>query len=314
MNQGKSPPKDVLVVGTSSSALFNLSESDRIFREEGAEAYARHQRERENKPPEPGAAFPLVKKLLALNVTVKRPVVEVILLSRNSADTGLRLFNAIEEYGLEIKRAAFCSGASPYRYVRSFGCQLFLSMDPGDVSQALGEGVAAAQMMVSESPRKEEPAIHFAFDADAVVFSDEAEAVFQTRGLDYFRQNESHKAEQPLQDGPFTDFLHTLQALQSQVSPGAIRTALVTARDAPAHKRVILTLRHLGLRIDEILFLGGQSKGEFLRAFGADIFFDDQQQHCDAAVGHTAVGHVPYGTMNEERGETQKIQKVPTMK
>ncbi len=314
MNQGKSQGKDVLVVGTSTSALYDLSEGDRIFREEGAEAYARYQLERENQAPEPGPAFPLVKKLLALNKTVKKPVVEVILLSRNSADTGLRLFNAIEEHGLEIKRAAFCSGASPYRYVRSFGCQLFLSMDPDDVGRALSEGVAAARMMISEAPREEEPAIHFAFDADAVVFSDEAEAVFQTRGLDYFRQNESHKAEQPLRHGPFTAFLHALQALQSRVSAGAIRTALVTARDAPAHKRVILTLRHLGLRIDEILFLGGQSKGEFLQAFGADIFFDDQQQHCDAAVGHSAVGHVPYGTMNEEPGQEQKIQKVPTLK
>ncbi len=293
---------DKLVIAISSRALFDLSESDRVFREEGLDAYTRHQIEHEMEVLQPGEAFPLVEKLLRINEKLGgEPRVEVILLSRNSADTGLRVFNSIEHHRLNITRAAFCGGASPYRYVSAFGCHLFLSTQAEDVRSALHHGVAAATLLPSSKVQREGDELRFAFDGDAVIFSDEAEKVFKSEGLEAFAKSEKASARQPLNAGPFKNFLAALHSLQAEFKAEQcpIRTALVTARSAPAHERVVMTLRSWNIRIDESLFLGGLPKGEFLKAYGADVFFDDQQQHCESASPHVATGHVPHGVANE---------------
>ncbi|GAB3381319.1 5'-nucleotidase [Spongiibacter taiwanensis] len=292
-----------LVVAISSRALFNLDESHQVFEQEGLEAYQRYQIEHEDQILEPGEAFGIVERLLLLNQYLDVSRVEVILLSRNSADTGLRVFNSIEHYGLNISRAAFSGGESPYRYVSAFGCHLFLSTNAEDVSRALEHGVAAATLMPrgrKSGKQEAKKELRFAFDGDAVLFSDEAERVFKTQGLEAFTASEVASAHQPLSGGPFKPFLAALNQLQSEFPADnpPIRTALVTARSAPAHKRVINTLREWNIRIDESLFLGGLDKADFLRAYGADVFFDDQPGHCESAREHVSTGHVPHGIAN----------------
>ena len=295
---------NLLTVAVSSSALFDLTESDSIYQNEGLEAYRRYQIEHEEQVLEPGEGFLLVKKLLSLNDEIGDSLVEVILLSRNSADTGLRVFNSIEAHKLNITRAAFCSGDSPYKYIRAFGSDLFLSTNAEDVRQALSQQVAAATLIgstVAGNRRRFSNQLKIAFDGDSVLFSDEAERVFQESGLDAFSRSEASSAEEPLEGGPFKNFLFALHKLQQQFSNDdlPIRTALVTSRGAPAHERVIKTLRHWDIRLDESLFLGGRDKGEFLKSFEADIFFDDQAVHCENASSHVASGHVPSGVANE---------------
>ncbi|MEQ1532588.1 MAG: 5'-nucleotidase [Sideroxydans sp.] len=293
-----------LTVAISSRALFNLDESHTVFEKEGVEAYCQYQVEREEIPLEPGVAFGLVKKLLALNeLDPANPCVEVILLSRNNADTGLRIFNSIKHHNLNIGRAAFTRGESTHPYISAFGAQLFLSAEPRDVRKALEAGFAAATILPSAAPLVESSSaqLRIAFDGDAVLFSDESERIYKRDGLDAFQDNEALAAKQPLPGGPFKNFLAMLHRIQldypADTSP--IRTALITARGAPAHERVIRTLRAWDIRIDEALFLGGMDKGAFLKAFGADIFFDDQQKHCESARQHVATGHVPHGVANE---------------
>ena len=295
---------NLLTVAVSSSALFDLTESDSIYKHEGLEAYRRYQIQHEEQVLEPGEGFLLVKKLLSLNDQLGDSPVEVILLSRNSADTGLRVFNSIEAHKLNITRAAFCSGDSPYKYIRAFGSDLFLSTNAEDVRQALDQQVAAATLIgstVAGNRRRFSNQLKIAFDGDSVLFSDEAERVFQESGLDAFSRSEASSAEEPLEGGPFKNFLFALHKLQQQFSNDdlPIRTALVTSRGAPAHERVIKTLRHWDIRLDESLFLGGRDKGEFLKSFEADIFFDDQAVHCENASSHVASGHVPSGVANE---------------
>jgi 5'-nucleotidase len=294
--EGKAP----LIVALSSRTLFDLDESNRVFEEEGVEAYRQYQIAREDEPLEPGVAFPLVQKLSRLNAQLPGRI-EVILLSRNAADTGLRVFNSIQHHGLAIERAAFCGGESPYRYMEAFGCDLFLSTVAEDVRHALAAGVAAATLLPSKAQSGGDDVLRLAFDGDAVLFSDEAEQVFKREGLEAFRSSERDAAKRPLQGGPFKAFLAAVHRIQQEFSPDAcpIRTALVTARSAPAHERVIRTLRAWDIRLDESLFLGGWSKGAFLKAFGADIFFDDQALHCESARDHVAAGHVPHGIANE---------------
>lgn len=308
-----------LVVAITARALFDLEEGHDLFQKEGVDAYADFQRLRENQLLSPGIAFPLVRKLLALNqgAPAEHPRVEVILLSRNSSDTGLRIFNAIEHYGLGIVRAVFTSGAPTAPYIHPFGAQLFLSANPESVRNALRQGVAAATILTTRADNVGDSAgaavagnavrekmheqLRIAFDGDAVIFSDESERVSQQDGLAAFHAHESRRAHEPLSGGPFRGFLAALhdlqQAFPAEDSP--IRTALVTARSAPAHKRVILTLRDWGVRIDEALFLGGRDKGPFLQAFGADIFFDDSSQNVENARRHVATGHVPHGVSND---------------
>lgn len=296
--------KRKLVIAISSRALFDLQGSHRVYEEQGLEAYAQYQIDHEDEILPQGDAFHLVKKLLRVNDHIEgEPRVEVILLSRNSADTGLRVFNSIEHYGLDISRAAFCGGESPYRYISAFGCHLFLSTHPDDVRSALDHGVAAATLMPGKRDDDVGDELRFAFDGDAVLFGDESERIYKSSGLEAFTDNERSSAKNPLPGGPFKSFLQALHDLQQECS--LIRTALVTARSAPAHERVIRTLRAWDIRLDESLFLGGMDKAGFLKAYGADVFFDDQETHCESARHHVATGHVPHGVANAKTDKTK---------
>jgi 5'-nucleotidase len=293
-----------LVVAITTRALFDLEDSHGLFEAEGVDAYADHQRQREDIILEPGIAFPLVRKLIGLNAsgaTDDAPRVEVILLSRNSADTGLRIFNSIQHHGLDIRRATFTSGAPVWPYIKPFGAQLFLSANPMSVRAALEAGVAAATILPARATQSGHDQLRIAFDGDAVIFSDESERVSRAQGVEAFGLHERERAREPLSGGPFRGFLSALHDLQLAFPGGddaPIRTALVTARSAPAHERVIRTLRDWGVRLDEALFLGGREKGPFLEAFGADIFFDDSPHNIDSARRHVAAGHVPHGVAN----------------
>ena len=282
-----------LIIAISSRALFDLDESNAIFEKEGVEKYAQYQIENENTILKPGAAFPLVQKLLHLNTL--GDYVEIILLSRNSADTGLRIFNSIEHYKLNITRAAFTGGESTFNYAQAFHSHLFLSTNAADVKNALCAGCAAAAIIPSQTQQHNPGELRIAFDGDAVLFSNDSEKIFQTKGIDAFTKNEVNDAKNPLSGGPFKGFLKALHHLQQQFPEDQcpVRTALVTARQAPTHERVIRTLRAWDIRIDEALFLGGLAKGEFLKAFQADIFFDDQPVHCESAAKHVTTAHVP---------------------
>lgn len=296
-----------LVIAISSRALFDLEESHALFEREGVDAFAAYQRSREDDLLPPGIAFPLVRKLLALNADAPPavPHVEVILLSRNSSDTGLRVFNSIQHHGLAISRATFTSGAPTWPYIKPFGAHLFLSADAESVRRALEHGIAAATLLPSPAVAQAEgmsrEQIRIAFDGDAVLFDDQSERVSREGGLEAFARHEREHAHEPLPGGPFRVFLDALHRLQVAypIETCPIRTALVTARSAPAHERVIRTLREWGIRLDEALFLGGRPKGPFLQAFGADIFFDDSQHNIDSAREHVAAGHVPHGVVNE---------------
>lgn len=292
---------NVLTIAISSRALFDLIESHQIYESKGVEAYCKYQIDREDEPLNPGVAFDLVKKLLALNNNQpKFPKVEIILLSRNSADTGLRVFNSINHYGLKITRASFTGGSSTHPYVSAFGAHLFLSADADDVRLALEAGDAAATILPSAKKDKQSDQVRIAFDGDSVLFSDESERIYQEKGLGAFEENEKESAKTPLSAGPFKQFLSMLHHIQNgyPANQSPIRTALVTARGAPAHERAIRTLREWRVRVDEVLFLGGLEKGPFLKAFNADIFFDDQHAHCESARQFVPTGHVPLGIKN----------------
>lgn len=292
-----------LVVAISSRALFNLEESNRVFEEEGLEKYIEYQMERENEPLLPGVAFPLIKRLLALRYPgTGMDAVEVILISRNDANTGLRVFNSIQFHNLNISRAAFTSSRSPYNYLPAFKADLFLSANPDDVSLALQNGQASATLLTgpeySDDGLSE---IRIAFDGDAVLFSDEAEIVFKTKGLADFTRHEVEKSDVPLMPGPFKGFLVALNRLQTMYKARGeqpIRIALVTARQAPSHKRAINTLRTWGVTVDEAFFLGGLNKEPILAKFRPHIYFDDQQSYCLAAADQVPTGHVPSGVAN----------------
>jgi 5'-nucleotidase len=292
-----------LVVAITARALFDLEDSHGLFERHGIQAYAEHQRSHEDHVLEPGIAFPLVRKLLALNdrAPPQAPHVEVILLSRNSSDTGLRIFNSIQQHNLGIVRATFTSGAPTWPYIKPFGAQLFLSANPESVRRALENGVAAATILPAKAPRQHSDQLRIAFDGDAVIFGDEGERYSREQGVEAFGRHERERAHEPLPGGPFRGFLDALHRLQAAFPSGdeaPIRTALVTARSAPAHERVIRTLRAWEVRLDEALFLGGRDKGPFLEVFGADIFFDDSLHNIDNARQHVAAGHVPHGVSN----------------
>lgn len=311
---GDNTPR-LLTVAVTSRALFDLEEGHALFESEGLEAYAAYQRAHEDDVLKPGVAFPVVRKLLALNdgAPEETPRVEVILLSRNSADTGLRIFNSIQHYKLDIVRATFTAGEPTWPYVKPFGTDLFLSANPDSVRRALVNGVAAATILpqsaqdvaaasaAATDTGRSKAQLRIAFDGDAVIFGDESERISREQGVEAFGRHERERAHEPLSGGPFRNFLSALHALQAAFPAGEaapIRTALVTARSAPAHERVIRTLREWGVRLDEALFLGGRHKGPFLEAFGADIFFDDSQHNIDSARQHVAAGHVPHGVAN----------------
>ncbi|MDD2925695.1 5'-nucleotidase [Rhodoferax sp.] len=291
-----------LVVAISSRALFDFEEENRVFEQTDDRAYMALQLQRLDTPATPGVAFSLVQKLLAFNQTpdANAPV-EVVILSRNDPVSGMRVFRSARHYGLPIERGAFTRGQSPWRYLKPLHANLFLSTHLSDVRAALDAGVPAAQVYPhsAHASNAHPSEVRIAFDGDAVLFSDEAERVYQAQGLQAFQQHEIDKATQPLPDGPFKPLLVALQRLQDAGTPAMrIRTALITARSAPAHERAIRTLMDWNIEVDEALFLGGLPKGEFLREFEPDFFFDDQTGHIESAAQHVPSGHVASGVRN----------------
>ena len=270
-----------LVVAISSRALFDFEEENQIFEQGDDRAYMKLQLARLEEPAKPGVAFSLVRKLLAFN-DAQAQRVEVVILSRNDPVSGMRVFRSAQHYGLPIQRGTFTRGQSPWRYLKPLNANLFLSTHLSDVRAALAAGLPAA------------------FDGDAVLFSDEAERVFQSEGLTAFQAHEKDKAAQPLSAGPFKPLLAALHRLQQEGTPAMrVRTALVTARSAPAHERAIRTLMDWHIEVDEAMFLGGLPKGEFLKEFEPDFFFDDQTGHIESAALHVPSGHVASGIRND---------------
>lgn len=289
-----------LVVAISSRALFDFEEENQVFEQGDDRAYMKLQLERLEEPAKPGVAFSLVKKLLAFN-DAKTQRVEVVILSRNDPVSGMRVFRSAQHYGLPIQRGSFTRGQSPWRYLKPLNANLFLSTHLSDVRAALDAGVPAAQVYPhsAHASQAHPHEVRIAFDGDAVLFSDEAERVFQAEGLSAFQAHERAKAAQPLLAGPFKPLLAALHRLQQEGTPAMrIRTALVTARSAPAHERAIRTLMEWNIEVDEAMFLGGLPKGEFLKEFEPDFFFDDQTGHIESAAQHVPAGHVASGISN----------------
>jgi 5'-nucleotidase len=294
---------DKLVVAISSRALFNFEEENAIFDSGDARAYMKLQLERLDVPARPGIAFSLIKKLLTFNDAAAQRV-EVVILSRNDPVSGMRIFRSGMANELKLERGVFTQGRAPFRYLRPLRAHLFLSANAQDVREALAAGFPAARVLTESvlAGGNYPNEVRIAFDGDAVLFSDEAERVFQSEGLDAFQRHESSKATQPLPEGPFKPLLAALHRLQQAGTPRMrIRTALVTARSAPAHERAIRTLMNWDVRVDEAMFLGGLPKGEFLREFEPDFFFDDQTGHVDHAARHVPSGHVASGISNRPR-------------
>ena len=290
-----------LVVAISSRALFDFEEENRVFERDNDRAYVDLQLARLDVPAPPGVAFSLVRKLLAFNTDAEQKV-EVVILSRNDPVSGMRVFRSCKAHGLDsIQRGVFTQGRDPFSYLKPLGAHLFLSANAADVQQALQLGFPAARVL-TESVQAQDSNPHevrIAFDGDAVLLSDEAERVFQRDGLDAFHRHETAHATQPLPDGPFKPLLAALHRLQQDTqSQMHIRTALVTARSAPAHERAIRTLMDWNIGVDEAMFLGGLAKGEFLREFEPDFFFDDQTGHVNSAARHVPAGHVSSGIAN----------------
>lgn len=294
--------KDCLVIGVSSRALFDLSYENSIFETDGLLSYKQYQIEHENDVLKPGPGFAIVKSLLNLNDPGEKKRVEVLIMSRNSADTSLRIFNSIEHYGLNITRAVLSGGAALAPYLSAFGTDLFLSAYTDDVQLAIDSNIAAGILCTDGIPAYPEHDIdelRIAFDGDAVIFSDESERIFQEQGLEAFTQNERSNAANPLPEGPFARFLKALANIQKEFEFSGrkpIRTGLVTSRHAPAHERVVRTLRTWDVRIDESFFLGGLDKKEVLAAFGAHIFFDDQAVHTESVSKVVPAARVPAKT------------------
>ena len=288
-----------LVVAISSRALFDFEEENRVFEASDDRAYMQLQLQRVDRPARPGVAFSLVNKLLAFNAGVPPAQrVEVVILSRNDPVSGMRVFRSAQHFGLAVQRGVFTRGQPPWRYLRPLKANLFLSTNEADVRSALAEGVPAARVYPdsARASAAHPGEVRIAFDGDAVLFSDEAEQVYQQQGLAAFQDHEQSRAATPLPAGPFKPLLQALHRLQAASVEGLtgmkIRTALVTARSAPAHERAIRTLMEWQIDVDEAMFLGGLPKGSFLREFEPDFFFDDQTGHIENAMAHVPSGHV----------------------
>jgi 5'-nucleotidase len=289
-----------LVVAISSRALFDFEEENRVFERDGEPAYIALQYARLDVPARAGVAFPLVKKLLAFNAPGQQ-LVEVVILSKNDPVSGLRVFRSAARAGLSLERGVFTRGRSPYQYLEPLKANLFLSANESDVMGALEAKVPAARVYPesAQAASRHADEVRIAFDGDAVLFSDEAERVYQRDGLDAFTKHETLHALQPLPPGPFKPLLEALHQLQNEKNSSVrIRTALVTARSAPAHERAVRTLMEWNIAVDEAMFLGGLDKGAFLKSFAPDFYFDDQRGHVDSARLHVAAGHVPFGVAN----------------
>lgn len=296
------------VVAVASSALFDLTESDKVYKEQGEESYRIYQREHEKEVLSTGVAFPLIKRLLSLN-SPEEQIVEVILLSRNDPDTGLRVFKSIENYKLSISRASFMAGSNPFQYMDAFNANLFLSGNPSDVREAVDHGFPAGCIYPTDYiDDDEDQELRLAFDFDGVIADDSAETIFQSEQLEGFHTHEKQLAYEPLPEGPLIRFFKEISNLQkkeiikSQKDSNykqKIRIAIVTARNAPAHERVITTLRKLDIRVDEAFFLGGIDKSRILSVFKPHIFFDDQVGHIEGVARMFPSVHVPFGITNK---------------
>lgn len=290
-----------LVVAISSRALFDLEEENQVFEQSDDRAYMQLQLDRLDQTAKPGVAFSLIKKLLAFNETGSQRV-EVVIVSRNDPVSGLRVFRSVQSHALSVARGVFTRGREPWRYLTPLRANLFLSANPDDVKAALLKGFPAATVATHSARARDNypQEVRIAFDGDAVLFSDEAEQIFQRQGLPAFQQHETDKAVLPLPDGPFKPLLKALHQLQQAgTTRMRIRTALVTARSAPAHERAIRTLMNWNIEVDEAMFLGGLAKGAFLREFEPDFFFDDQTGHVNSAAEHVPSGHVHSGVSND---------------
>lgn len=298
------PTNSPLIIAISSRALFNFEEENRIFEKENDRAYMKLQLSKLTEAAAPGVAFPLVKKLMALNEASRPPQVEVVILSRNDPVSGLRAFRTAKHYQLNIEKGVFTRGRSPWHYLIPLNAHLFLSANDDDVRAALNAGFPAATVFTHSAPASQSHPneIRIAFDGDAVLFSDESEQIYKTKGLKAFQENETDKVSIPLPAGPFKPLLLALKKLRQQSKSNMqIRTALVTARSAPAHERAIRTLMDWDIEIDEAMFLGGAKKGPFLKEFEPDFFFDDQTTHVKNAASHVPAGHVISGITNIEK-------------
>ena len=290
-----------LVVAISSRALFDFEEENQVFEASDDGAYMRLQQQRLDEPAKPGVAYSLVRKLLAFNPPGQEARVEVVVLSRNDPISGMRVYRTAHALELPVRRGVFTRGRSPWRYLKPLNAQLFLSANDADVREALQAGVPAARVFPASAKGGDANPheLRIAFDGDAVLFSDQAEQVFQKDGLAAFQQHEVEHALDPLPPGPFLPLLRALHTLQQARDNGmSVRTALVTARNAPAHERAIRTLMSWNIKVDEAMFLGGLAKGEFLREFEPDFFFDDQLGHITNASQHVPAGHVASGVSN----------------
>jgi len=302
-----------LVVGLSSSALFDLRESDEIFREKGEDIYRRYQRENQDNPLKKGVAFPFIRRLLKLNeLNPKDPPVEVILLSRNDPDTGLRVMNSIEHYGLGMTRAVFMQGRSPYLYIPAFDIELFLSANHQDVHQAVLAGYPAGQILDGNIIDDiEDLELRIAFDFDGVIADDEAEGIYQNSGrLADFHNHESILVDTPHNPGPLKNFLDRIANIQKlefakQIQDSSytpmLRISIVTARNAPSHKRVINTMRAWDISVNEAFFMGGVEKSKVLNILKPHMFFDDQKLHLKPSSSVLPSVHIPFGITNKEK-------------
>ena len=303
----------ILVIGVSSRALFDLEEENTIFNEKGLLEFRKYQYEHENELLKPGTAFYLVKSLLELNKQASKQIVEVVVMSRNSPETGVRVMNSIKAHGLDIKRLAFTGGESLYGYIAGYDVDLFLSMDPEDVQKVIDSGSSAAALIYAPPSEfnSETSRVKIAFDADAVLFSDDSEFRYKTEGLDAFQKHEKENEKNAMKEGPFAKLLIKLSKIQEHlpmaVEMSPLRLAIITARSAPSHLRVINTLREWGVYIDEVHFLGGLSKDKILATFGAHIFFDDQEAHLGPASKVVPSGKVPYASGSKMDGLNKNV-------
>lgn len=293
---------EILVVGVSSRALFDLEKENEIFDKEGISGYRRYQQEHEDAPLLPGTAFHLVQSLLHLNADAKKRIVEVVVMSRNSPETGVRIMNSVRQHQLDITRMAFSGGEPLAPYIDAFDIDLFLSKDVKDV-QAVIDSKSCAAAYIYAPPTEFKPRdnrVKIAFDADAVLFSDESEHRYKTEGIEAFHKYEKEHENDPLGEGPFAKLLIKLSKIQEElpttIELSPLRLAIVTARNAPSHMRVIKTFRKWGVYVDEAYFLGGLKKDKVLKAFGAHIFFDDQDVHLKESSRFVPSGHVPYAS------------------
>lgn len=306
----------ILVVGVSSRALFDLEKENKIFETENIQGFRKYQEEHENEVLNKGTAFPLIEALLKLNTYVDKnqPIVEVVVMSRNSPETGTRVLKSIQHYDLPINRMAFSGGEPIPPFINAFDVDLFLSKDEKEV-QTVIDKASCATALVYDPPAEYKPEtdrVKFAFDADAVVFSEESETIYKEQGIDAFYKHEKEHEDVPMNDGPFADLLRKLSKIQEKlpmtIELTPLRIAIVTARSAPSHMRVINTLKKWGVYVDEAYFMGGLAKDKVLKAFGAHIFFDDQSVHLDDSSKVVPCGRVLYKTTSRLK-EYEKKKK-----